>query len=302
MAGERFPEVTFVPTQPLLNERLHQLLVRPEDRRFVESLWQMYQPYAGSDFRERFATQMQQHFWEMYLTCALLRQGKQVLLQPNPKKGRRGPDVKVQESDQIIWLEATAVTHGTGANAVPRYECGPGKPIVAYDVPDEEMVLRYTSALKTKFEKYEGYDDTILAASDMCMIAISAGELDHRYTEMLYPRILHALFPIGNYAVTINTTTMETTQERHQYRDRIRKIPTTFFATDAHAKISAVLFSYSDICNPPVVLGNDFVVVHNPFAINPLPRGWLKLGREFWVEDNQIAPHVEWFRTARHVC
>lgn len=308
-ATDAFP-ILSVPEQAM-SKNIRQFLLddataarvapRPTDREHVESLWHLYAPYAERDFVDRFADQTQQHFWEMYLTVALLRQGKNVVVQPSLKRGRRGPDVKVVEPNKVIWLEAIAVTHGTGASAVPRRELPTDGTVVVRNVPDTEMTLRYTAAIKAKLEKFSAYAGDPVAADDISVIALSAGDLDYRYTEMFLPRVLHALFPIGYYAVTIDKQTMKTVEEGHQYREQIGNVPTTFFATDQHAHISAVVFSYADICNPPEVLGNDFVVVHNPFARNPLTRGWLKLGREYWSEPGRLQPPTDWSETARHL-
>ena len=171
-------------------------------------------------------------------------QGKNVVKQPSPKAGRRGPDAKVVEDGKIIWLEAYAATHGTGANAVPRYDIPSDGTVRVQRVPDDEMVLRDTAAMKEKIAKYERYaGGNPVGNGDVCAIAISAGGLDHRYTEMLYPRILHALFPIGNYAVTIDVKTMQTTREGHQYRERVGPVETSFFATPRHALISTVAYA-----------------------------------------------------------
>lgn len=278
------------------------LAPRPEDRRFLEGLWQRYEPFAERDFGQKFRTQTQQHFWEMYLTVALLRQQKSVVIQQSPKSGRCGPDVKVNDGEKVIWIEAIAVQHGSGIRAVPRREVPDDGSVVVGYVPDDAMTLRYTAALKEKFEKFEVYaNKRVIGSEDVCVIGLNAGELDYRYTELDYPRVLQALFPIGKYAVSINPETMQTIHEGYQTREQIGSVPTTFFTTSKHSMISALLFSYSDIYNPPAVNGNDFVIVHNPFATNPLPRSWLKLGREYWVENERIQPPAIWSKEAAHL-
>ena len=34
--------------------------------------------------------------------------------------------------------------------------------------------------------------------------------------------------------------------------------------------------------------GADFRFVHNPLAANPVPRGTLRFGVEYWVHDDQL--------------
>jgi type I restriction enzyme S subunit len=290
------------PVEPLLTDELAERVApRPEDREFVESLWKLYAPYAEQHFRQRFADETQQRFWEMYLTCALLRQGKAVVQHPHRRKGRFGPDVQVQDGKRVVWFEAVAAQHGIGSRAVPRRVFPDGRRTEAHSVPDDAMTLRYTAVMKAKCEKYEKYLNGPVASSDICVVGISGGELDYRYSEMMLPRILHAVLPIGRYAVTINTQTMEAVGEGHQFRAEIEGVETTFFADEKYAFISAVLFSYADICNKPEVWGNDFVIVHNPLAKNPLPRGWLRLGREFWVDGGRLQAPAGWDETAQHL-
>tara|TARA_Y100000031_G_scaffold152570_1_gene195949 strand:- start:2406 stop:2546 length:141 start_codon:yes stop_codon:yes gene_type:complete len=35
-------------------------------------------------------------------------------------------------------------------------------------------------------------------------------------------------------------------------------------------------------------MGDDYILIHNPIAKNTLPIGFLKLGREFYREENQL--------------
>jgi hypothetical protein len=206
------------------------------------------------------------------------------------------------EGDKVVWIEAIAVQHGNGSRAVPRRELPQDGSVSVSYVPDDAVTLRYTAALKEKFEKFGMYArKQIIGSEDVCVIGLSAGELDHRYTELDYPRVLQALFPIGKFAVVIDPKSMRTVREGYQTRERIGNVPTTFFTTPEHSMISAVLFSYSDIYNPPAVNGNDFVIVHNPFARNPLPRAWLKLGREYWVENERIQEPTVWSKEATHL-
>jgi hypothetical protein len=54
------------------------------------------------------------------------------------------------------------------------------------------------------------------------------------------------------------------------------------------APISALLYAWADEVNRARVPGREFVVLHNPLATNPLPRGTFPFGREYWFEDGQL--------------
>lgn len=117
-------------------------------------------------------------------------------------------------------------------------------------------------------------------------------------TEAVLPRIIHALFPLGSYTVTLDRNTLEVTNEGYAHRDVIQKrngspVQTDVFLDPAHAPVSGVLFSYADVCNSPAILGADFVYCHNPLATNPLPMAWLRLGSEYWVENEHLR-HQGW--------
>jgi hypothetical protein len=64
----------------------------------------------------------------------------------------------------------------------------------------------------------------------------------------------------------------------------------TFLHPDSR-HVSAVLYSAADPLNRPAQIGADFVLVHNPHAIAPLPRGFLRCGREYWKEGEQLHSH-----------
>ena len=42
-------------------------------RRYTETLWRLYEPYADSDFLIKAPREFHRRFWEMYLGVALLR-------------------------------------------------------------------------------------------------------------------------------------------------------------------------------------------------------------------------------------
>jgi hypothetical protein len=64
------------------------------------------------------------------------------------------------------------------------------------------------------------------------------------------------------------------------------------FLDESSADVSALLGSCSDELNRPDVPGADFVLIHNPMAATPLPRGWLPVGHEYWVEGEELHQHI----------
>jgi len=61
-----------------------------------------------------------------------------------------------------------------------------------------------------------------------------------------------------------------------------------FFEDETHNGISAVIYCNAHLINSPLVptkMGENFVVVHNPLAKNPLPTGFFPFGEE-WIKDD----------------
>lgn len=55
-----------------------------------------------------------------------------------------------------------------------------------------------------------------------------------------------------------------------------------------------MIHSAVDVFNGTSAMGREFVTVHNPHAINPLPLGLLKLGTEYWAEQQMLRGRRWW--------
>ena len=82
-------------------------------RKFIESLWKRFHPYADSEFVNLIASDFQARFWEMYLACTLLDAGFSL------HSRDAGPDIRVNTKGAPIWVEAIAPTAGSGPDAIP---------------------------------------------------------------------------------------------------------------------------------------------------------------------------------------
>ncbi|WP_189469525.1 hypothetical protein [Litchfieldella qijiaojingensis] len=255
-------------------------------RAFAEQLWEKFGAHAEPAFIDELSRAFHQRFWEMYVGCGLLNVG----LIPEPKPPA-GPDFKIQ-TDRVIWIEATVPMAGTGADAVPDFASGE-----AQKVPVEKILLRLRGAIEDKHRKYLGYLEKGIASPDDCfVIAVNGGLIPHSILESDPPRIVSALFPLGERFVTIDRNTVEVIDAGFRYRGQVTKhsgseVPTTLFTSDDYRYISAVLYSNSDAGNhPPAVsnVGSDFIVIYNPFARNPIPGGVLPSGREYVVENEHL--------------
>jgi hypothetical protein len=256
-------------------------------RSIMEDLWLKYRPYADRNFRQQMQVDLDSRFWEMYLACALLDKSIPI------SHLCVGPDILVENEKFKIWIEAIAPTSGADNNPdrVPDMKLG-----VASAVPDDEIVLRYRAAIREKYDnKYRNYvNNGLIAPTDTYVIAINSCKIGSAIMETDTPRILKAVFPIGNRQVTIDTKTGIVIDSGYQLRFKIRRVGgaevrTDLFLDPEYANLSGVLYSHVSIRKVPEKMGEDFIFIHNPLATsNRLPYGFLKVGREYIpTEDNE---------------
>jgi len=223
----------------------------------------------------------------MYLACTLLENSI-----PLSKKNA-GPDIFIKYDNVRIWMEAIAPTSGaeTNPDRVPDMKLG-----VATEVPDDEIVLRYRAAIREKYDnKYHNYvENGVIMPTDAYVTAINSCKISTAIMETDTPRILKAVFPIGNWQVTIDKKTGAVVDTGYQLRFKIRRVGgaevrTDVFLNPEYANLSGVLYSHVSVRKVPKKMGEDFVFIHNPLATtNRLPYGFLKVGREYMpTEDSE---------------
>jgi hypothetical protein len=265
----------------------------PKDRAFVEDSWRRFAPLCGdpinaflSDARRNFYARL----WEMRLACALLDVGMELVRPPQD-----GPDICVIEGERRVWIEATAVEPGQGADAVPQIRR-------MGTINRDAFMLRYTTALKKKSDQRHAFIRRgAIAAEDAFLTAINAGQLDLAHIERgsSYPDIVRAVYPIGPLHFVIPVVVARDqelaageTQVRaeHPYRASIPRalagagIPASAFLDELFEGVSGLLFTASE---PWVVDRDKLLLVHNHLAATPVKRGWLQVGREYWYEAGE---------------
>ena len=140
----------------------------------LKALWETYKQYGDKNFRQEFARHTHQRFWEMYLACHLLEQGKTLV--PKDDRDQSGPDILIEEAGSRIWIEAVAPTSGATDNP------DQVRPMLVdaevHNVPVGQLLLRVTSQLRDKNAKFLQYlRKGIVAQDDLCIIGISCGDM-----------------------------------------------------------------------------------------------------------------------------
>lgn len=263
---------------------------------YARDLFATSEPFLDDDRPEAAANDFHPVWWEMYLAAALLKLG--VPLTPRERKRHRrgGPDLQVDPTP--IWVEAIAVSRGSGADAVPEIDFSLATQTMF--VPDERLLLRISHAIETKCKKYLAYRKTgHVKEGEPFVVAVNGGFIPNARFDTEVPRIARVVFGIGELTVHVDRETLQVVREDFPPMLSVKKVnqedvPLAFFARPEYAFLSAVIWGGRDPFNTPDVLGRDLTLVHNPKATAPLPRGWIREGSEYWVDNGQLQKRVWW--------
>jgi hypothetical protein len=266
-------------------------------RQWIEDIWLEYQQFADWNFAKEFKRQFSQRVWELYLGITL---HKRWGLEPGSKSKREsaGPDFKTihitNKGAQTVWIEAIAVEKGSASNRVPEMVFTD-----VADLPEDLMLLRLTSGLADKYKKYcKDVEQGIVGTGDPYIIAINRSKLEHLDPQI--PLILKCLFRLEWLILfpELKKLDLKAGESFWTTRDYITKVggsdtkvSTGFFDNPEHSGISAVIYVETDIINSPILpeeLGNNFIIVLNPHAKNPLPEELLTFGNIWRTEGDQI--------------
>jgi hypothetical protein len=221
----------------------------------------------------------------MYLAVALLNRGFKL-----HRTGSEGPEFFVEFDGHRIWLEAIAPGPGTGNDKVPEIRLG-----VAGEVPTEKILLRFTNALNEKRTKYlQAVQKGIVQPIDSYVLAVNSRGIPHAPYGGALPYFVQAFLPFGHPTLEIDVKTSEIVDSYFQHRDTVIKVSgapvsTKAFLEPQFAFVSAVLHSTVDCANYPVVLGEDFRILHNPTAQHPLDRSLFAWCTQFFWRDGELA-------------
>ena len=285
----------------------------PNNTKLTGCLIDLHRRYANwglkdTKFDKDFTDGEDEHFYAYLWEMLLARHLKNIPL--DISSADEGPDFRIGRSDQIIWIEAICPSPSGLPDEWLR-KPRPGE-IRVRSLPHEEMVLRWTAALKEKKEKLAGrperdrvtgegivrpgyLDKGVVGPGDPYVIAVSSCRLSWLESDChvgisQLPFAVEAVFPVGPIEVVINRETMETVDTHHGYRLYIRKpsgaeVPTDSFLNPAYAGVSAILGSPAGLDDAACGASMPIVVVHNPLAKNRLPVGVLGADQEYVAED-----------------
>ena len=222
-----------------------------------------------------------ERIWELLIFRKLKAENLQFEL------GKSGqPDFYI--SDLNLWIEATAPK----PMGIPNYylETPDEKDIIAYRVPHEEITLRWTAAIDAKNKKLEEYKRKNVVKEDQpYLIAISSCQLgDFPYIEGQsgYPYPIEIAYGIGPHVVEFYKGDPSKDRDYisardHVYNSKDQPISTKILLDEKYKYVSAILGSVAGLNHVLMNSYEEYVLGHNPSAVNPIKSGLLQNCQEY---------------------
>ena len=248
---------------------------------------------ADSNFTKELCSGAEQRFLSRISEALLAERLKNIGLILEPSHGG-SPDFLVIENGRKIWIEVIC-PEPTG---IP-LGCTEPETVTVISFPHEQILLRWTSAIKEKAEKLlgsldgtvKGYiEKGIVASGEAYVITVNgcqlrSGPFPELFGISQFPFAVEAVFAVGPYQINIDRDTLKQTGAGHQHRPLIAKtkgapVPAYTFLNNRFRPISAIWAVDLDGTST-IVNSEPMVVVHNPNAINPIPTGFLPAHDEY---------------------
>lgn len=254
------------------------------DKLFIEGLWKQFEPYADSNFEQCFKDpeQMNSKFWEMYLTCSLIRNGQSI------SSSDSGPDIVVKNFPKDILIEAVCPQKGETIDAVQ-----PLKNNEVVEVREEPFILRIQNSIDNKINQYENWLTQGLVEKDLpFIVAISGMNIQH-FTdyEDLPPWILKAITNIGKYFISFSTKLNQIVKDGYYEERNVEKLNGEVFNKDIFSNpkfniLSGIIYSRVNLLNHnKSYMTEDYLLIKNPNAVNPIHQKFNWISRTIIQND-----------------
>jgi len=250
---------------------------------FVES------GFADSKFVSELTSGLNEKFWSRVSEALIFERLREKEFGTQHVAGV-GPDFLLQNRNRKVWIEVIC-PQPIGIGNWLEIQIN-----VPYTTPHDAILLRWTSAIKEKIEKLLGSTDGrtkgylktgIVEDTDIYVIAVNGCQMRHGPFSALhgisqFPYAAEAVFPIGPYQLKIDKETLKFIRSSYQERLSISKpngasVPTYAFLDPRNKMISAIWavdFNATSNHEPSAL-------IHNPNAVNKLPRGFLLSDEEY---------------------
>jgi len=247
---------------------------RAEIKKQIECFWEKYRKYAPvseqyflSEIQKR--DQFKQRWWEMILAIGLLNIGTNI----QKKSKKEGPDIIIGNPPKT-YIEAIAPKMGEAKDKLPEMQWNG-----VFDLPKKQFLLRLTSSFCEKYNKFKQYiKKGLISVNDICIIAISICNLDQYGSLMDHPCDAPLQFLAGGAGNLVISSKGDSFVRFNSVLEKANRSPVKldYFFSTGYSEISAVIYSNVDLLNCPDSPEQSFVIVKNPFAKNPIPKGLFK--------------------------
>jgi type I restriction enzyme S subunit len=241
------------------------------------------------------------------------------------KKIGAGPDFLIMDGSRKIWIEVVCPEPiGLSEDWLTMNHLRSGR-VEMIDFPHNEILLRWTSAIKAKADKLTAREGAgqfgyrhlgIVGPDDAYVIAVNGCLLRNGPFPQIrgvsgHPFAAEAVFPFGARYIKYRLDTFETIGYGHQHRPHVLNknaamIPTYMFQDPRYNGISAIWAM--DLKGETIVGKHEPIhVIHNPQATNPIRCGFLEADseyvahqegdqfvlREFAMQERKLCPFHE---------
>jgi hypothetical protein len=204
--------------------------------------------------------------------------------------GQHRPDFCLSYQDRTIWIEAIVPSP---EGIPPDWLEAPSPGVLRVKTkPDQQRVLRCTSAIYDKQKKFAEYRSKgIVGEYDCTVIAVNICQLSDWDIDgcgiSQLPLLMEAVFPIGPLGLPMTREGKVDGPMQHMRRFTVKKrsgreIQTANFLDPLFANVSAVIQGHQrGMFDRNLQLS----IVHNPLAGNQLPKGLFGVSKEFVAEE-----------------
>lgn len=251
---------------------------------YIDRLLVEYQPFLFDD-RNAFLGRLNADdygthlaaFWEMYLVHFLKGCGFHVMTveerrKEGETKGQKKPDIRILHEGKTIWIEAVCLRGGEN-RSLNDFLNPPHNEFEFVGVPEQEMLLRYTTVIDDKQKAFLDYP--CVQPADVRIIAVNTGMLWRGGFQNgdKVPRLANILYGIGNPYISIFPKNQEVAKSGYARRRVLEKgeasVSSSFFMNDSCSHISAVLASDTmprSVAKPGHYDPINWVLARNPRA------------------------------------
>ena len=248
---------------------------------------------ADRKFMRELTSGSEAKFWASISEALVARRLTGKTFGPRKAVGE-GPDFLVMDGTRRVWIEVVCpepIDLPTDWRTAPTG--------AAVNFPHREILLRWTSAIKSKAERLigtsdgraKGYLETgVVSPCDAYVIAVNGCQLrSGPYPALLgisqFPFAAEAVFPIGPYQLQIDRDTRKVIDSGHQHRPYVKNknqspVPAYTFLDPSFNSVSAI---WALDLNGGSAIGNSepMAVVHNPNANISVSLGFLPADSEY---------------------